>query len=150
MARVTRAQLVGAWELVRWEIVHDGGARRTLPFGEHARGLLLYTADGCMAASIMAAGRAPFSTANPRDAPLDERARAFDGYFSYSGRYRLVGGEVRHEVLVALNASQVGTLQTRNARLAGRRLELTADEVLPDARERRHVIEWRRVRRRNA
>lgn len=117
MARLTRTQLVGAWELVRWEIVHDGGARRTLPFGADARGLLLYTADGCISASIMAG----------------ERARAFDGYFSYAGRYRVIAGEVRHEVTVALNPSRVGTLQARHARIVGRRLELTADELLADA-----------------
>lgn len=146
MTRLTRAQLVGAWELVRWEIVHDGGGR-TQPFGDAARGLLLYTPDGCMSATIMAAQREPFSTPNPRSAPAGERAAAFDGFFSYAGRFRVLAGEVRHEVLVALNPGQVGTLQTRHVRLAGRRLELTAEESLPDAHSRRHVIEWRRVRR---
>lgn len=146
MTRVTRAQLVGAWELVRWDIVYDGGTR-TQPFGDSARGLLLYTPDGCMSATIMAARRQPLSTPNPRSAPDTERAAAFDGFFSYAGRFRVLAGEVRHEVLVALNPAQVGTLQTRHVRLVGRRLELTADEPLPDARSRRHVIEWRRAKR---
>ena len=126
--------------------MHDSGVR-TQPFGEGARGLLLYTPDGCMSASIMAAHRTLFSTPNPRSAPPNERAAAFDGYFSYAGRFKVLAGEVRHEVLVALNPAQVGSLQIRRAKLAGRRLELGAAESLPDGKGRRHVLEWRRVRR---
>jgi hypothetical protein len=149
VTRLTRAQIVGAWELVRWEIVRDDGAR-TQPFGTDARGLLLYTPDGFMSASVMAARRAPFSTRTPRGAPAGERAAAFDSFFSYAGRFRVLAGEVRHDVLVALNPGQVGTLQTRQARLSGRKLELTADESLPGQGSRRHEIEWRRVRRRKS
>jgi hypothetical protein len=145
--RLARSQLLGAWELVRWEIIHDGGTRRTSPFGAGARGLLLYTPEGYMSASIMAAGRAPLTTANPRDAAPAERAAAFDGYFSYAGRYRVLGCEVRHEVMIALNPLQVGTLQARQARLVGRRLELSADEPLPDGHRRFHALHWRRARR---
>ena len=136
--------LVGAWAYHRWRITYADG-RVTEPFGEDATGLLLYTADGRMSATIMAAGRAPFAAANPRAATLEERAGAFDGYFSYAGRWRLVDGKVLHEVEVALNPGLVGSRQWRDAKLVGRRLVLSVEEG-EGAATRRHELEWRRPR----
>ena len=137
------ADLVGAWRLKRWETVYEDG-RRTEPFGAGAEGLIQYTADGWMSATIMAAGRGRLSRANPRAAPARERAAAFDSYFSYAGRWRLAGGVVRHEVTLALNPALVGTPQLRDARLSGRTLTLSATEEVPGGR-RTHRIVWQRV-----
>lgn len=136
------ADIEGAWAYHRWRITYEDG-RATEPFGMGATGLLLYTPDGFMSACIMAGGREPFARANPRDATLRERAGAFDGYFSYAGRWRLVGTQVHHEVTVALNPGFVGSTQWREARLSGRRLVLAAEERTP-AGLRRHELEWRR------
>ena len=146
MTDVTAEKLVGAWQLERWEILREaaGGERAaSLPFGAGAEGLLLYTADGWMSATLMAEGRRPLSRANPRNAPAAERAAAFDGYFSYAGRWSLDGRQVRHEVTVALNPAMVGTLQLREARLDGRTLTLSAEETVADGL-RRHRLLWRR------
>ena len=144
MPRLSPDRILGAWRLVRWEVVYDG-ERRTLPFGADAAGLLTYTADGHMSACIMAAGRAPFSTPNPRDAGADERARAYDGYFSYAGRWRLSGRRVLHDVEIAANPAMVGSTQVRDARLSGRRLELSALETVR-AGTRFHRLLWERPR----
>jgi hypothetical protein len=149
---LTAESLVGAWQLQRWEIVREvagQGPTASLPFGAGAVGLLLYTADGWMSATIMAEGRRPFSRANPRSASAVERAAAFDGYFSYAGRWSVEGGRVRHEVTVALNPAMVGTLQVREARLVGRRLTLSAEEATEDGL-RRHRLVWKRPLRRAA
>jgi hypothetical protein len=141
---VTREDLVGAWAYHGWRIAYEDG-RVTEPFGEGASGLLLYTADGYMSANIMAADRESFAKLNPREATLRERALAFDGYFSYAGRWRLVRGTIVHEVTVALNPSLVGSTQWRTPILRGRRLILAADE--PTSRgARRHELEWRRAK----
>lgn len=140
--------LVGAWRLKRWETVYRDG-RRTEPFGARATGLLQYTADGWMSANIMAAGRPKLSGTNPRRAPATERAAAFDGYFSYAGRWRLSGGVVRHDVTIALNPAMVGTTQLRDARISGRILTLSAAEELPGD-ERVHRLIWERAPRRRA
>lgn len=140
--KVSAKALLGAWRLRRWEIVRADG-ERTEPFGADADGLLLYTADGWMSATIMAADRDRLSHANPRQAPAGERAAAFDGYFSYGGRWRLVDGRVHHEVHVALNPALTGTVQVRAARLTARTLQLSAIEGEGRAR-REHRITWRR------
>ncbi len=141
---MTRDELVGAWAYHGWRSTYEDG-RVTEPFGEGASGLLLYSADGYMSANIMAAGREPFAKLNPREASLRERASAFDAYFSYAGRWRLVRGTIVHEVTVALNPALVGSEQWRTPMLRGRRLILAADEPTPRG-VRRHELEWRRAK----
>ncbi len=144
MSALLPEQIVGGWHLVRWEVVYDGGDRTTLPFGPDAIGLLTYTGDGQMSACIMAAGRHAFATPNPRDASAADRARAYDGYFSYAGRWRIAGHRVIHEVEIALNPGMVGSTQVRDARLDGRRLELSALETLAGGATRLHRLVWQR------
>jgi hypothetical protein len=142
MAALDADRLVGTWQLHRWQCIYDDGTS-TEPFGPGAEGLLLYSADGWMSACIMAQGRAPLSTANPREAPELERAAAFDGYFSYAGRWRIRDGRVQHEVTLALNPGMVGTLQVRDARLADQELTLSAAESVRGG-TRLHRLAWRR------
>jgi hypothetical protein len=139
---VRRADIEGAWAYHRWRITYEDG-RVTEPFGADASGLLLYTADGFMSACIMAGDRQPFASANPRAATLRERAAAYDSYFSYAGRWRLVRGVVEHIVSVAANPAMVGTSQFRHARLSGRRLVLSAEETTARGL-RSHELEWHR------
>ena len=148
MNRIQPADLVGAWQLRRWETVYEDG-RRTEPFGAGAQGLIQYTADGWMSATIMAAGRSQLSRGNPRAASKAERAAAFDGYFSYAGRWRLRDGLVRHDVTLALNPALIGTPQLREATLTARTLTLSAAEDLPGGR-RVHRLVWQRAPRRAA
>jgi len=116
----------------------------TEPFGADATGLLLYTRDGRMSATIMAADRKPFAAGNPRAASTAERAAAFDGFFSYAGRWRIIADRVEHRVTVSLNPGLVGTRQWRDAELSGRRLVLSVEEGTGSG-ARRHALEWRRV-----
>jgi hypothetical protein len=139
---LTADQLVGTWQLQRWLCVYGDGTA-TEPFGAGAEGLLLYSADGWMSACIMASGRPRLSAANPREAPQGERAMAFDGYFSYAGRWRIVDGRVQHEVTLALNPGMVGTLQLRDAEFSGHGLTLSATEPVRGG-TRLHRLEWRR------
>lgn len=135
--------LVGGWKLRRWQVIQPDGTR-TEPFGMRAQGLLLYTSDGWMSACIMAADRRPLSASVPRRAAAAERAAAFDGYFSYAGRWRIADARtVVHEVKVALNPAMVGTLQWREAHLSGRTLTLSAREETA-AGVREHRLTWTR------
>jgi len=142
MAALEADRLVGTWQLRHWQTVYEDGIT-TEPFGPGAEGLLLYSADGWMSACIMAAGRARLSRANPREAPELERAAAFDGYFSYAGRWRILDRRVQHEVTLALNPGMVGTLQLRDARLADQELTLSAEESVRGG-TRLHRLVWRR------
>jgi len=71
---------VARGSLQRWEIVREvagQGGIASLPFGARRLGLLLYTADGCMSATIMAEDAGLFR-GQPASASAVERAAAFD------------------------------------------------------------------------
>jgi hypothetical protein len=44
----TAQDLLGVWNLVRWEITYDDGRPTTYPFGPNSTGLIMYTHDGGM------------------------------------------------------------------------------------------------------
>jgi hypothetical protein len=137
-------RLVGAWQLVRWFITYEDGSV-TEPLGPGAEGLLVYTADGWMSAAMMAAGRSRLSRGNPRAAPEHERAAAFDTFFAYSCRWRVVDQGVEHHVTLSHNPALVGTVQTRRVQFRGRQLTLSAEERVP-AGTRVHRLQWRPAR----
>lgn len=136
-----RKRLVGSWQLQRWFITYEDGSV-TEPLGPGASGLLVYTPDGWMSAAMMAAGRPRLSRGNPRAAPDDERAAAFDTFFGYCCRWRIVGQAVEHHVTISHNPALVGTVQTRKIQMRGRTLTLSAEEIVPGGR-RVHRLQWR-------
>lgn len=149
---VTTNPLLGTWHLVRWDITYGDGRPATLPYGEDATGLILYTADGHMSACIGRAGRPPLSSASVRSAPETERLAAFESWFQYAGPYRLQphadgGLQVVHTVSHALNPNFVGTEQVRDVRLADDgTLTLSASDVVPGTEvARHHRLRWRRA-----
>jgi hypothetical protein len=148
---VTPNPLLGSWQLVRWEITYDDGRPPTWPFGEHATGLIVYSADGFMSACIAAAARAPLSSASVRSAPVAERVASFESYFHYAGPYQLresaTGLEVVHTVSHSLNPNFVGSKQVRRVALgADGRLTLSASDPLPGSTAlRHHRLIWQRL-----
>lgn len=66
-AKAIAEKLVGAWDLIEWsEIGRDGS--KVFPLGEHAMGQLVYTADGRVAAQLVADNRVPFQSDDWREA----------------------------------------------------------------------------------
>ena len=139
-----RADLLGAWSLIEWSTHYPEG-RVTQPFGPAPRGLIIYSADGWMSAVLMRAPRSPFTSLDMRTVGVEERARAFDEYLSYTGRWQIEGATIRHEVELALNPQLIGTLQIRTPEVSDAGLILVAEEpLMPSGAIRRHVIRWRR------
>ncbi len=145
--------LLGSWRLVRWEIAYGDGRPSSLPFGRGAVGLICYTADGHMSASIARADRPPLSSESARTAPQAERLAAFDSFFQYAGPYELrhgpelpTGMQVVHHVVMALNPNFVGTDQVRNVEFdAAGVLTLSASDAVPGtAVARHHRLLWQR------
>lgn len=138
------ADLVGVWSLVDWRIEYaDGNVTR--PFGDGARGYIIYSADGAMTASIAKNRRSGLGIPNARDASTDQKAEAFDSYFHYAGPWRIEGEEVVHVVTMSLNPDMVGTEQRRLAEFDGEGgLTLSAREALNNGATRHHVLQWKR------
>lgn len=143
--------LLGTWHLVRWDITYSDGREPTLPYGDKATGMIVYTSDGFMSACIARGGRGKLSSASVRSAPVDERLAAFESYFQYAGSYEINGPvgqhQVTHRVTHALNPNFVGTQQIRNMTFAADGgLTLSASDTVPGTEvARHHRLMWARA-----
>lgn len=118
------AKLVGAWSLESAVATAEDG-RTWYPFGEEPQGVLLYTPDRWVSATITSVGT----------------ARPSGGCF-YAGPVVLSGADIEHRVVVGQAPFGPGTVQTRGLRLSGSELELSArttDRVPVTTR-----LRWRR------
>lgn len=130
--------LLGAWRLVSWSLVYDDGRPPEHPLGEAAEGIIQYTPDGHVSATLMRGGR-------ERQAPLDDaaRARAYSESFAYAGRYRLEGSTVFHSIEVATNPALIGITSTRHIRFEGDTLVLSGPDFAADSPRTQRIV-WRR------
>jgi hypothetical protein len=134
-------QLVGAWELAEWSERHGDGTT-AYPLGEDARGQLLYSGDGHVAAQLVRADRITFGSDDWRDASVDEGGRAFKEYFGYFGTYSidLTRQAVVHQVEGAWFPNVEHRDQERMFTFEDGRLVLDADTDWGKVR-----IVWRRA-----
>jgi len=140
-----QGRLVGAWALVSWQIFGADDSSFTEPFGADPRGLLQYTADGCMSAVVCRSKRAGLPQGvSPRRMEPELLADCYRSYFHYAGRWHIEGDSVIHSVELGLNPNMVGTRQVRRMHFDGQTLTLTGIESL-GLQQRRHVLLWQRA-----
>jgi hypothetical protein len=72
------------------------------------------------------------------------KARAFEAYFAYVGRYAVRDGAVMHRIAIASNPALTGVETLRNAQIDGDRLTLSGPDFAA-ASPRSHRIVWRRA-----
>ena len=133
--------LVGAWQLESWALVYEDGRPAEYPLGRRALGLILYTPDGHVSATLMRAGRKPMA-----DDTTTAKAQAYDESFAYAGRFEVRDGAVFHSIDVATNPALAGITSARHIRLDGDRLTLSGPDFSPGS-PRHHRIMWRRAKR---
>lgn len=136
---VTAKDLIGSWRLESWALVYEDGRPSEYPLGRDAVGLILYTADGHMSATLARKKRPPMASTDAQ-----ERAKAYDDCFAYAGSYEVRGEAVFHSIEVATNPALTGITSTRNIHLDGNRLTLSGPDFSPSV-PRYHRIIWRRV-----
>lgn len=135
---ISKADLVGAWRLVRWSLVYDDGRPDEYPLGPDAVGMIMYTAGEEVSALLSRSGRAKVEPQGD-----DGKARAYGDTFAYAGRYTVRDGAVYHSIEIATNPALVGFTSTRNVALDGDRLTLTGPDFTAGT-QRTQRIDWRR------
>ena len=135
-------RLAGAWELRSWTEIRSDGTTE-FPLGVKARGQILYTPDGHVAAQLVKANRATFTSEDWRDASDAEGARAFKEYFGYFGTFSIDQRKqaVTHHIEGAWFPNLVGTDQIRIFQFVDDQLVLDADTKWGKVR-----IEWKRAK----
>lgn len=143
---ISKSDLLGTWQLESWSIGYEGRDDVTHPFGEDPIGLLLYTADDWMSASISRREREALPTDVPfRSIAAEALAAAYRDYFHYAGRFRVSGDDVTHYVTQSLNPNFVGSEQLRHIELDGSTLVLSGrDEVGSEVRF--HQLVWHKLK----
>jgi Lipocalin-like domain len=138
-ADVCDRDLLGAWTLESWSLVYEDGRPQEYPLGADARGLIMYTADGHVSATLMRAVR-------PKQAPAstEDKAQAYDESFAYAGRFEVKGGAVYHTIQIATNPALIGFTSTRHIQLSAPRLVLSGPDFTSEY-ERTQRIAWVRV-----
>jgi hypothetical protein len=122
-AKTMRDQLVGTWQFVIAEITTADG-KKTLPFGDHPKGMLIFTADGHFS-QVHVSGGLPRIASNNRLAGTDADNKAIvQGTLALFGTYSV--DEQKKTLTFNIQASTYpnaeGTSQTRTID------KLTADE----------------------
>ncbi len=147
MSSLKADAIVGSWLLLRWSVEYPDGRPPTLPFGADAIGLITYAPDGWMTATMSRRERAGLSAPTAGGASAASKARAFDEYLSYGGRWYIEDRCVVHDVMVSMNPTLIGVPQRRYATLHDDGLlDLTATETdVATGRSRLHRIAWRRA-----
>jgi hypothetical protein len=140
-------KLIGTWRLVDWQVTI--GDRVVRPFGGSAVGLLTYTEDGRMTASLMREDRNRLDTSSFAGADALTRAGAAAGYISYAGSYEVRGDEVHHDVELSLFPDWVGATQTRKIRWIEEADGTTALELSyvqsGKGKEATNTLRWHRI-----
>ena len=142
----TKNPFVGTWKLISWENTDRDGTV-TYPYGSNPVGYILYTEDGYMAVQLMNPDRRqsdPDFHLEPAFAQTisgEDRAMAYDTYFSYCGpySYSLEEQKVTHHVELGLVPSWSGKDQPRH-------FEFKDGKLLLGSRRSRLI--WERAARR--
>jgi hypothetical protein len=135
---LSEKDLIGVWRLVDHFYLEDEGTTSEGPLGAEAAGLLIYHADGYMAASMM-------RTAPPADAagaPAATYLGSADDYLGYAGRWHLHHDAVVHEVAIGSHQRVVNTRQVRDVQRRGDGLRLQRRLGGP---HQYVVMDWRRA-----
>lgn len=138
------ADVVGWWKLASVTTTAPDGTRSN-PFGPKPSGSLYYSTDGRMMLMISYDARPKLSGTDRVAAPLAERAEAFATFISYSGRYSIADGQIRHHIEVCSYQNWVGTDQVRNLRVTGRQLSLTTPPLSINGATQVNELTWERA-----
>jgi len=131
-------RLVGAWELVSYEIIAADGTKRP---GAYDRGQISYDASGRMSAHLMHSS----NKAEATPATDDLRAQAYRRYLGYYGPFVVDEGKgfVTHIVEGSSNPSWVGSRQVRYYALSADNAQLTLMLKAADGRVTQSLV-WKR------
>ena len=86
--QIDRRSFIGAWRLISFEFRKADG-NIIYPFGEQARGSIIYTESGRYSAQLMRIDRPKFASGDQMKGTAEEIEANYKGCISYFGTYEL-------------------------------------------------------------
>lgn len=131
----TRSQMLGSWQLVRFESRDTATGSISKPLGDDPQGLILYTDDGFMSAQLAPGGTGTTPLAEP------------GGYIAYTGPFHVdeQAGIVHHEVRMATMPELLAAPQLREVRVDHDLLTLSATLTDETGTTTRSTLTWQRA-----
>ena len=120
--------LTGTYRLLSWENRHASG-ETSYPLGPDAKGIISYSADGCVFVHIMAANRKAHSVGDLLGGQPREIVESATTHISYCGTYRIEGDEVVHNIQICSFPNWVSTEQRRRFEFVNGNLTLSAKAI---------------------
>jgi len=141
-----QVSVVGTWQLVSYETVTAAGAR-SLPLGPDLAGLAIYLPNGRVSIQFMRRDRPRFQSGDAWRGTLEEERAAFEGFFSYAGRYTVDAARsaVTHHIEIASAPNYVGIDLERRFSMAGNRLTLRTPQRQLAGQTSSSTLLWERV-----
>jgi len=123
-----RAELLGAWRLVTWQMIGADGAV-SYPLGDDAIGQLTYDDSDQMSAQLVRVDQPRFASDDWQQASADEMSAAWPSYFGYFGTFTVdtQAAEVTHHIDAGWFPNLAGTEQVRPYRFEAGQLVLDAE-----------------------
>lgn len=139
--------IIGVWKLISFEIRRDSG-EVIYPFGEDAKGILIYTVKGLYSVQLTRTDRPHFVSGDQMKGTTEEIKANYEGCIAYYGPYEFdhEGRFVMHYVDGSLFPNWEGQGQKRYFELSGNRLTLTTPPLLwGGGGEIVAVVLWERI-----
>ena len=141
-------KFVGAWRLLSAEFRAEDGSPAESPYGAEPQGILMYDAQGVMAAQLAHKDRQPFAIPDRMKGTPEELKSAFESYQAYYGTYKVDEREhtVTHTVTQALLPNWVGTQQRRYYKFQDGKLHLHTPPIVIGGKRVTGVLIWERIK----
>lgn len=140
------ASILGAWRLITFEFRKADG-NVIYPFGEQARGSIIYTESGRYSAQLMRIDRPRFASGDQMQGTFEEIEANYKGCLSYFGTYEInmQDGLIIHHVEGSLFPNMEGRDQGRFFELSENRLQLRTPPIKLDGEKAVGVLLWERI-----
>jgi len=136
--------IIGTWRLTSFTERNLETGAVSHPFGEKARAIVIYTADGYAAAIFTRADRGTPAAPQASDA---EAAALYRSMIAFAGRYELDGKRLIYYPEISWNEAWNGTTQERVVEISGGRLETNSVPAISPVTGARTIFSlvWERM-----
>ena len=138
--------IIGAWKMISFDIRREDG-EIVHPFGENAKGTIIYTQSGRMSVQVMRSNRPQFTSGDQMKGTDEEIKANYEGVVSYYGPYEFnaENGFIIHYVEGSLFPNWEGQSHKRFFELKDNELTLRTPPTLWSGGEIIATNVWERI-----